>query len=242
MSWRRLVMWGWLCRCLKPRSIATAHKPLCGWTLGHSLSKQQMCAWKTLETFCIVSLSFEEYRKRCSAWRFNAMLQYCVSDLAALWADADSSSAPHPWHAHPSGAQPIGQSCWQPRVAPPSKWNHQSLHYRASLCSPWWVISNFSSTFTSGTLETSLVDKISKTVVTVQMLLPGFCTLHVVLDIHNNGDYVTINTPYKGFEGLLCWTTWNISQTCGSHIWILRSSTTLTRKFVLTLNSWNIYI
>ncbi len=107
--------------------------------------------------------------------RFNAMLQYCVSMRpGSTLSRCRLLQRPHPWHAHPSGAQPIGQSCWQtqPRVAPPSKWNHQSLHYRASLCSPWWVISHFSSTFTSRTLETSLVDKISKTVVTVQMLLP----------------------------------------------------------------------
>lgn len=120
--------------CLTERSI----------TFTHTLFPNSRCArGKLLKHLVSPVFHFKYTRKRCSARLFNAMLQYCVSMRPGSGLSrCRLLQRPHPWHAHPFGAQPIGQSCWQtqPRVAPPSKRNHQSLHYRASLCSPWWVI------------------------------------------------------------------------------------------------------
>jgi len=173
-GWAWLLMWGWLCKCLKPRGMATAHKltfnPL-------SLSKQQMCTWKSFETFCIASVSLEDDEEEVQC----LTLQYCISmrpgsslsrcgltslTLTPLWSQANQT---------------------QPHVAPPSKWNHQSLHYRASLCSPWWVILNFSSAFSFRALEPARDVKVSKTVVTVHFCL-CMCS--------NNSECVTMNTAY----------------------------------------------
>lgn len=173
-------MWGWLCRCLKPRGMATAHKLTFNPLSLQTADVHMEIFWNILHCLCLTWRRGRGavpgvFMPRCSTASVmppGSSLSRCRDcrltslTLTPLWSPANQT---------------------QLRVAPPSKWNHQSLHYRASLCSPWWVISNFSSTFSFQALEPSRVDKVSKTVVTVHFCL-CMCS--------NNSDCVTINTTY----------------------------------------------